>query len=760
LLVPEDTSAGVCTPSRRGGAPRWVFAAALPMAAVLFLAAAFVAHTGNSTDLASSSADASLASRRPEEQQQPALRPPKAIPDFEVLVEERLEEEDEEKQHEDKEDKKKGHKEAKGDEPKENEKDDEDETKDDDKKVEKTDEDEKVEEKPEEDEHKEKEKPKVVPDADMVWQSDQMKKAMEKNSDLADTQEELAKGAAKRYEEEKKEEERRKKEKAEEEKALKKARAEAKEKAEKLAKEEAKERAAEEAKKKKERSDETRSMLLGAMSEIFFAAPPKEHVKADGFYKISFGKCADSDLYPVKYKFSCTLAGKKLNLSSVEAQETDATHRPEGCYFHKDEKGSSLWLGINHHNQGHGCTADREQICMSEARHQHEEQKMAEFLEKQAEKEALENLREKKEAARRKKELAKKKKEEAKEKEERKEEEALQKWERDEKKVPNVTLYCFSLMMPFGYEPGLLAEQKKRKVGIYACDEPVVFSNVTHLVTTGERSPVPVTLMSGSLAVAYGGRWMTALNTGVFNRLWMEVIRLGRYRYHDWVVKVDPDAVFFPSRLRQLLRHKAPYNEPEVQRRVPEPENLRCGTCRLENKTTETCAAHVRFWQQKGHSCKEALRLTAREPPTDCGCDCDDFACDLPKQAVYLNNCKWGLHGPIEVLSRRAVATYAAGLPKCVDLLQHPWGEDKFLDQCMQQLGVTRENEYSLLSETACGEQPAPCGTANVAFHPFKSIQSYFTCFEYADKYGEGPAAPPWVNIDEGSDNVDDIVMK
>jgi len=367
------------------------------------------------------------------------------------------------------------------------------------------------------------------------------------------------------------------------------------------------------------------------------------------------------------------------------------------------------------------------------------------------EREAQENKT--KEEEKKDKEEEKKKKEEEKDEEKKnKEIEALNKkltkakdaedqWKDDEKNVPNTSFYCFSLMMPFGYEPRLLLEQKKRSVGIYACNEAVVFSNVSTLLS-GQPSPVEVQLIDGSLAVAYGGRWMTALNTGVFNRLWMEVIKLQRYRYHDWSVKVDPDAVFFADRLRQLLRHKEPYKEiPHVQN---EPDNFdKCTTCRLEEHKHDSCASHVRWWQQQGHTCPDALTLAARPPPSDCGCECDDFACDLPNSAVYLNNCKWGLHGPIEVLSRRAVATFAAGLPRCVGLLSHPWGEDKFLDQCLQLLGVNRDNEYSLLSETACGEQPAPCGTSNVAFHPFKSIQSYFTCHAYASKYGHGPEMMP-----------------
>jgi len=303
-----------------------------------------------------------------------------------------------------------------------------------------------------------------------------------------------------------------------------------------------------------------------------------------------------------------------------------------------------------------------------------------------------------------------------------------------------VSMYCLSLMMPFGYEPTLLAEQHKQGVGIFACDETAVFSNSTVLLPEKTPSPVEVTLMPGSLAVTYGGRWGTAMNTGVFNRLWTKVVEIGDYRRYDWTVKVDPDAVFFPARLRNILRRRSPMNSISIQGEVP--ANMHCGQCQLQGRTHETCAARVQGYQiKKNFSCADALTAAARAPPQDCGCRCDDFACNVPEQtAMYINNCKWGLHGPIEVFSRRAVASYLAGLPQCVSLLRHPWGEDKFIDKCMQELGVTRVNEYDVLSETACGEQPAPCGGADVSFHPFKSIESYFACFGFASKFGRGPA--------------------
>jgi len=47
------------------------------------------------------------------------------------------------------------------------------------------------------------------------------------------------------------------------------------------------------------------------------------------------------------------------------------------------------------------------------------------------------------------------------------------------------------------------------------------------------------------------GQW---LNIAVFLNAWTMVIGDVRYTKHDWVVKVDPDTVFFPDRLREHVR--------------------------------------------------------------------------------------------------------------------------------------------------------------------------------------------------------------
>lgn len=105
---------------------------------------------------------------------------------------------------------------------------------------------------------------------------------------------------------------------------------------------------------------------------------------------------------------------------------------------------------------------------------------------------------------------------------------------------------------------------------------------------------------------------------------------------------------------------------------------------------------------------------------------------------IYLNNCKFGLHGPLEVFSRNAVRAWANGAGDCVTHFTKlcsgfcGWGEDMFIDQCLQRvIGVRREDEFRLLLEAHC-EPPEhwhDCTDQTVtAFHPFKTEEAWMTC--------------------------------
>lgn len=300
-------------------------------------------------------------------------------------------------------------------------------------------------------------------------------------------------------------------------------------------------------------------------------------------------------------------------------------------------------------------------------------------------------------------------------------------------------MFCFALMLPFGYEPLLLQAQLAQKVGIFACEDFLVLSNITYdLSNTGERQ-VPTMPIAGSLEVAYGGKWNTALNTDIFIRVWNAVSMIGRWQLHDWTVKADPDTVFFPERLRRLVAQQ-PLSQLPTGNRTMGPS---CSKCQKSSQEPQSCARRVQQLQAAGRSCEEARRMAAREPPGDCGCDCGELACDVSSTSVYLNNCEFELHGPIEVISRDAIATYISRLDDCEEIRKQPFGEDKYLRRCLNKLGVRKENQFSLLDEIACGQLPPNCTSPHVSFHPFKDIEAYFECWKEAQTDGLWPRVLP-----------------
>jgi hypothetical protein len=97
---------------------------------------------------------------------------------------------------------------------------------------------------------------------------------------------------------------------------------------------------------------------------------------------------------------------------------------------------------------------------------------------------------------------------------------------------------------------------------------------------------------------------------------------------------------------------------------------------------------------------------------------------------VYFNNCKDGLHGPVEVISRGGMEVYRKGIAHCVSKLSwefSTYGEDVFLRHCLGMLQVNRVDDFALLSETFGGQLPQ-CTSGAVSFHPLKTTETYFTC--------------------------------
>lgn len=96
-----------------------------------------------------------------------------------------------------------------------------------------------------------------------------------------------------------------------------------------------------------------------------------------------------------------------------------------------------------------------------------------------------------------------------------------------------------------------------RGLSIFACDEYSVYSSTRRELSPGPPARV-VTENIGSVRAQYGGPWHLALNSEIFVRVWRRVFEDRLFIGYDWTVKVDPDAVFLPWRLREHVRNADP----------------------------------------------------------------------------------------------------------------------------------------------------------------------------------------------------------
>lgn len=119
------------------------------------------------------------------------------------------------------------------------------------------------------------------------------------------------------------------------------------------------------------------------------------------------------------------------------------------------------------------------------------------------------------------------------------------------------SLFCFCIMRHDGYELSLVRTQLAKGASIFSCDAYTVYSDVQTWITPGPPVRIDTTVLQISLAAAAGVK-EHILNTQIFLQAWEHVRTEGKYRQHEWIAKVDPDAVFFPRRLRDHLTRVAP----------------------------------------------------------------------------------------------------------------------------------------------------------------------------------------------------------
>lgn len=183
-----------------------------------------------------------------------------------------------------------------------------------------------------------------------------------------------------------------------------------------------------------------------------------------------------------------------------------------------------------------------------------------------------------------------------------------------------------------------------------------------------------------SLEAHVGGRWNTVLNTQVFIEAWKQVVADGKWRDHVWTVKLDPDTVFVPKVFKRIVSQS--------------------WVVRAENSN---------------------------------------------KDGIFLWTCKktGELHGPVEALSRRAVAKWGRSHSECAELWTLPRQEDVYMQTCLEALNARGYYDAQLLTEKACkGTDYLSCTPGYAAYHPQKIASKHFAC---SKKASAAAGIPAWV---------------
>jgi len=255
------------------------------------------------------------------------------------------------------------------------------------------------------------------------------------------------------------------------------------------------------------------------------------------------------------------------------------------------------------------------------------------------------------------------------------------------------SLYCFSVVQQDHgsekphYDLQLLQGAYDKNVGIFACEKWGIFSD-----EDGEVAPgVPLLKMEdtdGDFKFAKRKNEGTWINTGLHGQAWKAIKAAGEYESADWVVKVDCDAVFVPSRLALWLQGQA----------VPK-----------NGMYLENC----RYVKYGWFGSLEIFSRKAFETLVD-----------------NIDSCKQSLDWKVGIEGGK----------------YGPMGEDLFAQVCLDKNGVRRGEAFDTHTDGMCeSDRPEDekknkkwkptCTEVNTAgYHPLKTPDDWWACWEATTK--------------------------
>lgn len=228
------------------------------------------------------------------------------------------------------------------------------------------------------------------------------------------------------------------------------------------------------------------------------------------------------------------------------------------------------------------------------------------------------------------------------------------------------TLFCFMAVQSSGMELDLVKHQAALGKGIFACDGFALFSDSDATIADGVRT-YSLQRFAAPLSVP-GALTATWVNTDGFVEAWGSIMKMAQPWKSDYIVKVDPDTVFFPILLKVHLRS-------------------------MQQTATDLDAGSGVFLK----NCMAVGQLQ--------------------------------LYGSMEVISKKALGRLSGKEHLCDTPDSVRMGEDLYMQRCLETLGVVGVDGTAALRDRYCPvEGERSCGPGVAAFHPYKAVQQWDDC--------------------------------
>jgi len=250
-------------------------------------------------------------------------------------------------------------------------------------------------------------------------------------------------------------------------------------------------------------------------------------------------------------------------------------------------------------------------------------------------------------------------------------------------------LFCFSFYTENtgstkkSYELDLFKKQLAAGISLFGCPKYAVYSDVEASLSSSVKT-IKVNDVDGNFHLFKRKKSGTWVNAMMFYQAWLDIRSNKLAASSDWVVKVDADAVFLPVRLLHTLQ-----------------------------------------------------------------------GFKVPDGGVYVENCPkvmFGFFGNLEVVSQDGFASFLANLETCKSTLDWkgedpdwkfgPYGEDLFMQKCLDKIGVSKVSNFTMTTDGACKAAmprmegvkagvglPNCLDTNAVSYHPLKKPADYLKCY-------------------------------